>query len=254
MIYLPALRSSSAGLLGFLIMTTVLKVGGSLSRGQRLITLSREIGRLGTKHHLLVVPGGGGFADAVRDHYQRYSLAETTAHRMALLAMDQYGYLLGDLIPDSILVPDLLSARQVMPAGQVPILLPSSLLIQADPLPHSWRVTSDAIAAWIAGLMGAARLALLKDVDGLFSADPTQSTSARLLSQINLEELARDHGGVDEYLATVLASIDVETWVISGQHPERLAELIQTGQTRGTRIARNAGSNPATVPAVVEGS
>ena len=235
-------------------MTTILKVGGSLSRDQKLIALSREIGRIGARHHLLVVPGGGDFADAVREHYQRYPLTETTAHRMALLAMDQYGYLLGDLIPDSVLVTGLLLARRVMQAGQVPILLPSSLLIQADPLPHSWQVTSDAIAAWIAGLIGADWLVLLKDVDGLFSAAQTQSTLARLLPQINIEDMAQHHGGVDEYLATVLTSIDVETWVISGQHPERLSELIQTGRTRGTRIARNAGSNQVTVPAGVEGS
>jgi aspartokinase-like uncharacterized kinase len=53
-----------------------------------------------------------------------------------------------------------------------------------------------------------------------------------------VEELARHRGGVDEYLATVLASVDLETWVINGQHPERVIELLQTGRTLGTRIVR----------------
>jgi hypothetical protein len=33
---------------------------------------------------------------------------------------------------------------------------------EADPLPHSWEVTSDSIAAWIAGAVGARRLVLIK--------------------------------------------------------------------------------------------
>ena len=82
-------------------LDAVLKVGGSLSRGDRLHGLCQEIGRVGLRYRLLVVPGGGEFADLVRNHYSRYSLGETTAHRMALLAMDQYGCLLGDLVPGS---------------------------------------------------------------------------------------------------------------------------------------------------------
>ncbi len=45
-------------------------------------------------------------------------------------------------------------------------------------------------------------------------------------------------GGVDEYLAVLLASLDLETWVINGQLAERLVELLDTGQTLGTRISR----------------
>jgi aspartokinase-like uncharacterized kinase len=223
-------------------LDAVLKVGGSLSQGQGLVALCQEIGRRGARHRLLVVPGGGKFADLVRDYYRLYRLGETTAHRMAILAMDQYGCLLGDLVPDSRLVMDLLSARKVAEGGHVAILLPASLLIQADPLPHSWQVTSDAIAAWVAGLVGAPRLILLKDVDGLLSADPAQSESAMLFSQLSVDELAGHQGGVDEYLTTVLAAVDLETWVINGQRPERLTELLCTGQTLGTRITWGAGN------------
>jgi aspartokinase-like uncharacterized kinase len=215
----------------------VLKIGGSLSRGQRLAPLCQEIGRLGVRHRLLVVPGGGDFADTVREHYRRYHLNETTAHAMALLAMDQYGWLLGDLIPNGDVVRDILSARKTMANGRVPILLPATLLIQADPLPHSWQVTSDSIAAWIAGLVCASQLILLKDVDGLLS-DLSRRDTVEVLPAMSVKELMNQRGGVDEYLAVFLASLDLETWVINGQPAKRLVELLDTGQTLGTRISR----------------
>lgn len=214
----------------------VLKIGGSLSHGPDLAALCQEVGRLGVRRRLLIVPGGGAFADLVRDHDRRYQLSSTTTHRMALLAMDQYGCLLGDLLPGASLVVELLSASQALKDGRVPILLPASLLIQADPLPHSWEVTSDSIAAWIARLSGASRLVLLKNVDGLFSTDPAQGDQANLLSRLSVEALANRQGGVDEYLHSALAGTNLETWVINGRKPDRLAKLLDSGITLGTRI------------------
>jgi 5-(aminomethyl)-3-furanmethanol phosphate kinase len=221
----------------------VLKIGGSLGRSQALGALCKEVGRLGSQHNLLVVPGGGEFADVVRDCYRRFQLNEITAHRMALLAMDQYGCLLGDLIPDSILVSDLLSARTVAKEGRIPILLPATLIIQADPLPHSWQVTSDSIAAWTASLVNASRLILLKVVDGLFTAPSLKSTQVELISEIDQKELASYPGGVDEYLSSLLATVNLETWIINGLYPSRLVELISSGWTTGTRVRQNGPEN-----------
>ena len=39
---------------------------------------------------------------------------------------------------------------------------PASWLRRVDPLPHSWNVTSDSIAAWVAGAVGAKDLLLIK--------------------------------------------------------------------------------------------
>jgi aspartokinase-like uncharacterized kinase len=45
---------------------------------------------------------------------------------------------------------------------RIPVLAPYAWLRRADPLPHSWEVTSDSIAAWIARAIGASRLVLVK--------------------------------------------------------------------------------------------
>jgi aspartokinase-like uncharacterized kinase len=222
-------------------LDAVIKIGGSLSRSTGLETLCREISRLGTHRNLLVVPGGGDFADRVRDAYERYHLNETAAHNMALLAMDQYGYLLNHLIDGSSLTVDLAAACNAAESGRVAILLPSMLVIQVDPLPHSWQVTSDTIAAWVSHRVYCRRLLLVKDVDGIFSAGSAINAPAEPEPELTVAQLAERSGGVDAYLSGFLASVSLETWVINGLRPERLSELLDTGYTIGTRIRPSAG-------------
>ncbi len=219
----------------------VLKLGGSLSRTPDLVNLAALLEDLARSYRLLLVPGGGAFADVVREHYHRYALSEVAAHRMALLAMDQYGYLLADRVSHSMAVQDFGMARQVAAAGRLAILLPSALLIQADPLPNSWQVTSDSLAAWIAGQVAAPQFILLKDVDGLYTHDPHTAVRGTLWPELSLEALATLGGGVDSYLPTALAGpleAGMTCWVINGRYPERLAELLATGKTCGTRLRR----------------
>jgi probable H4MPT-linked C1 transfer pathway protein len=110
----------------------------------------------------LIVPGGGPFADAVREVDRRVTVGDDAAHWMAILAMDQYAELLASQMPCAVLVTNLESARAALQAGQLPVLAPSRWLRDADPLPHSWDVTSDSIGAWIAGQAGAARFVVVK--------------------------------------------------------------------------------------------
>ena len=100
--------------------------------------------------------------------------------------MEQFGLLLRDLLPGG-----RADAGRSMPAS-----------LALDELPESWRVTSDSIAAWVAGEAGAERLVLVKAVDGLFAEWPAHGEP---LAQLTAAELARLRpGGVDAYLPTLL--------------------------------------------------
>jgi aspartokinase-like uncharacterized kinase len=207
---------------------TVVKVGGGLG-ADALPALCTTLGELGERHPLLVVPGGAGFADAVREADRRFGLRATTSHRMAILGMEQFGWLLSELIPGAERRADLAPVR----AGRTTLLLPAGLPL--DELPSSWQVTSDSIAAWVAVRVGAGRLVLIKEVDGLFADRPGRGVP---IAQLTVAELAALRpGGVDEYLPTVLERASFETWVISGRDLERLGELLDRGTTAGTRIA-----------------
>ena len=212
-------------------MLTVVKVGGGLGRGagdDALRALCTTLGELGERHPLLVVPGGAWFADAVREADRGFGLPATTSHHMAVLGMEQFGWLLSELIPGAER-----SAEARAGAGRTTVLLPGALAL--DSLPASWQVTSDSIAAWVAGEAGAGRLVLVKEVDGLFADWPPRGEP---LPRLTVAELAALRpGGVDAYLSTALANASFETWVISGRDPRRLTELLARGTSVGTRIA-----------------
>ena len=120
------------------------------------------VGDVARSRRLLVVPGGGPFADVVRDADRRFGLSQSAAHWMAVLAMDQLAYLLSERLAGGRLAagPDEIAAA--VADGALPVLAPSRWLRAADPLPHTWDVTSDSIAAWVAGALGAGRLVLVK--------------------------------------------------------------------------------------------
>jgi len=141
----------------------VVKIGGGLltSAGD-LDRVLPAIASAARERRVLVVPGGGPFADAVRAVDAQVHLPDAVAHWMAILAMDQYAHLLAARLEGAALVADPVEIAAALSAGRVPVLAPYRWLRGADPLPHSWDVTSDSIAAWIAGAVGARRLLLIK--------------------------------------------------------------------------------------------
>jgi len=156
---------------------------------------------------------------------------------MAILAMDQFGWLLCDLIPDALPCTQLASARDAAGRGRTPVLLAAAMLA-SDPLPVSPAVTSDSIAAWVAGVVGAARVVLVKAVAGLYRDWPPDGPPPARLSVGELAGLraAGRAAGVDEYLPQALRAAGVEAWVIDGRDPARLVTLLERGSAAGTLV------------------
>ncbi|MBY0521950.1 MAG: hypothetical protein K2R98_01040 [Gemmataceae bacterium] len=139
----------------------VVKVGGSLFDLPDLGTRLRSwIGHLKAAR-VLVVPGGGGTANVVRDWDRCHRLGEEAAHWLALHAMTMNARFLTELLPE---------AKVDVKAAEGLTILDAYAFARADEgkpdcLPHCWEVTSDAIAARTALVLGAVRLILLKSVD-----------------------------------------------------------------------------------------
>jgi len=145
------------------VVDIVIKLGGSLlAYPAHLETVLTAIRDAAADVRLLIVPGGGPFADTVRRVDRDLGLSDHAGHWMAVLAMDQYAHLITSRLTGSALVEDVAEIGFAIEAAQVPVLAPSRWMRDADPLPHTWDVTSDSIAAWIAGAVGAERLVVIK--------------------------------------------------------------------------------------------
>jgi 5-(aminomethyl)-3-furanmethanol phosphate kinase len=216
----------------------VVKVGGSLSQNpEALKALCKCLCQLGEKHRIVVVPGGTEFADCVRELDKQFSLSPKTSHRMAILGMDQYGLLLSELMPNCLVTDNLMETRVAANGGLV-VFLPSKFMLLDDGLPNSWDVTSDSIAAYIAGKIWAERLVLVKAVDGVFDGDPKLNPNIKLLNQVTVKEFA-DLGGktcVDAYLPKLLTNLKLDCYIVNGLFPERVEAALEGQKTVGTII------------------
>ena len=147
----------------------VIKIGGSLYDLPGLATLlPRWLAGLETRQ-VLLIPGGGKTADAVRNWDQLHGLGEERSHWLAIQALSLNARFLAAILHGARLVDNLEACESAWHDGCIPILDPAAMLDAdegaPDRLPHSWNVSSDSIAARIAILTGAVRLILLKSAD-----------------------------------------------------------------------------------------
>jgi aspartokinase-like uncharacterized kinase len=217
------------------VTINIIKIGGSISQKPKALqTLCQKIGGLANKHQIIIVPGGGKFADCVRKADKQFTLTKTTTHHMAILGMDQYGLLLADLIPNSQIVDCLEEAKNVNTG--IVVLLPSKIMTLAEELPKSWEVTSDSIAAYIAKKLEAKKLLLIKDVDGIFITNPKKNIQTKLFEHLTVKELTKikNKTCTDTYLPKLLNTLKIDCHIINGFYSDRIEAILNKQKTTNT--------------------
>ena len=195
----------------------VVKLGGSLIHRAKDIVKEIVDYSDASGESILIIPGGSVFADTVR----KVNASDEASHWMAILAMEQYGYYIADG-SDAKLIDD---------TGDIDegayVLLPYALLKKKDELPHTWDVTSDTIAAWVALGLGA-RFIKLTDVDGIF-------INGELRKELRADELQGIETCVDGELPRFLIKNKMNCEVLNGNCPGRLVNALK-GNVTGTLI------------------
>jgi len=136
---------------------SVVKLGGSLLNASVLSAcLAKTMALPG---RVVIVAGGGVFADLVRSEQRHRQFDDVAAHRMAILAMQQMALLCQSLQPDLMAFA---SVAAVPEAAEKLIWLPDWRELDQANVPASWDITSDSLAAWLAGRLNAGRLLLIK--------------------------------------------------------------------------------------------
>jgi aspartokinase-like uncharacterized kinase len=162
---------------------------------------------------LLVVPGGGRFADAVRIEH----VADDASHWMAIAAMEQYGWYIAS---HGMRTTDLLSIPE-----KTTMFLPYTCMRQRDPLPHSWDITSDSIAAWVAAELGI-ELLVLKSVDGI-------SLNGIIQEQVII---SLENDVVDPFFIPFVLKHRIKTTIINGKSEGSIKRFLKGEHVPGTRI------------------
>ena len=141
-----------------------------------------------------MVPGGGPFADAVRDGQRRLGFDDAVAHELALLAMAQSGLLLCGLRPALVPARDLAALRRALAAGGTPVWLPDPVALRAEAdVAVGWDTTSDSLAAWLAARLDTRRLGLVKSAPLPHADTPLDALPAAGLVDAGLPALVRRH-------------------------------------------------------------
>lgn len=141
---------------------TVVKLGGSHAFSPALRSWIGAIA--GAAGEIVIVPGGGPFADVVREIQPKMGFDDRAAHAMALLAMAQFGNALTSIGGDLglLMAESRAEIDRALARGHIPVWSPYAMLRGALDVPASWAVTSDSLALWLAQAIGAPQVLLIK--------------------------------------------------------------------------------------------
>jgi aspartokinase-like uncharacterized kinase len=139
----------------------VVKIGGSLSHDPLLREWLTQLWELGGGR-VVIVPGGGDFADKVRQYQSEWRFDDLAAHNMCLLAMTQYAILMQGVLPELMLAANEDRIRRALREGRVAVWVPTGLMRDTPDSMTNWDTTSDSLAAWLSTTLNAERLMVVK--------------------------------------------------------------------------------------------
>ena len=149
----------------------------------------------------LFVIGGGEFANLIRKYDKEIEFSQDVTHETAIDAMDILAKLLNDKLAFTEISYTIEEAKSISDLNKIPIMICSDILKENDPFAHSWDVTSDSIAAYIASLLDA-KLLIATNVNGF------------------------DESSIDLMLPTLLIEYGLDCYVVNGEYPERVLSIM----------------------------
>jgi aspartokinase-like uncharacterized kinase len=197
----------------------VVKLGGSLFNSDNL---RNWLAVLANVQSLVIVPGGGPFADQVRRAQRQWRFDEATAHLMALLAMEQFGAMLCGLQQGLVPGTNRSLIESALARGETPVWMPTAMAMADHGIEQSWNVTSDSLAAWLCAELGADKLLLVKSLP--LDAD-----------ELAVEKLSAA-GIIDDQFAHYLKQCGSEALVMSEGDHARFAEVYGNQGKSAARI------------------
>ena len=122
----------------------IIKIGGSWLKNPNLKDLLFKIKKI-RPEHIVIVTGGGVFADSIREVYKNTNMSESLGNKLALKSTEFFAYYLKELNKDLYLTNDFVEFKK----DKINIWLPSKTLSQNNSFQNNWDSTSDSVAVWL---------------------------------------------------------------------------------------------------------
>ena len=216
----PLLKNSVCASVADASGPIVVKLGGSVIRSPDLSKWLDVIAT--TPGPTVIVPGGGALANEVRSCQQQLGFGDPTAHRMALLAMDQLAWAVAGMRSGLNVVATEDALHEAIDRGHVAVWAPYTLISERSDVEANWRLSSDSLALWLAGRLGARSCYLIKSI-------------TRKSASLDAVQLARD-GVVDEAFPAMLAETGVPTSLLGRGDEQELATCLENNAPGGASI------------------
>jgi aspartokinase-like uncharacterized kinase len=218
----------------------IFKIGGKILENSKNIesTIS-QLTKLYEKNILqkiILIPGGGSYANFIRKVDDEIKLGDELAHWMATYSMNYNGIELNRKYPELEIIENLKDFQDSK--NIFCIFLPYNYLRKNDNLPHNWDVTSDSIALYIAVQLHFNKCFLIKDIDGIYDAKneiikhvtPFQykelKASNKLAQKGFIHSYPKKSTPIDSYLLTLVKQYGVSCCLINGsENRQRISEF-----------------------------
>lgn len=137
----------------------VIKLGGSLLETGQIFDCLKTI--LKSHEPIVVVCGGGEFANYIRDAQVKWHFDDVSAHKMAILAMQQTAIMCQNLQPEFVIASSISEIKK----NHFVIWSPNITYLNTAEIPATWDITSDSLAVWLTKKLDAKELVIVKSCE-----------------------------------------------------------------------------------------
>jgi len=234
------------------IKVALFKIGGSILEDfENLSSTISQLHRLFEKNiiqKIIIIPGGGTFANFIRKIYSELKFTDELAHWMAIISMNYNVIEISKKIPKLKVFEDINQLKEIDKAFS--IFLPYRFLKENDRLPHNWQVTSDSIALFLSKTLELEECFLIKDVDGVFSKKnqiikEISTVEFRKLKEFGklledkntINELKNQSRPIDPYSLDLIEKWNISCIILNGlSKTQKITDFFDTSKSNHKRI------------------
>lgn len=178
---------------------------------------------IATKEKIVLVTGGGKYADLIRMIQRDWGLSRRAAHDMAIVTMDQTAALVADDYEKCTLANSEDEIKSHLDNDLIPVWTPYQSTKDAQDIEKGWKVTSDSLSLWLATQLEASKLFLVKSV-------PLDETPQ------NIDTITKD-GLVDEAFGKYLKHADLSCGILCPNDWHDLDDYLKGNRSRTITLA-----------------